>query len=105
MARSFRTNNKDRWELYSSIAEGAIGTFKTKEELIAYIAEEKVYEGKVIAIREMMCFPSDWFVNEERQPREMKEYNDWYNSVLMAPDEQYFELIDKKYNELMDKIK
>jgi hypothetical protein len=108
MARSIRTNNKDRWDLYSSIAEGVIATFKTKNELIAYIAEENVYMGKLKAIEEMMAFPSGWHVNEiyHRNIEDIKAFREWYdNNLLMAPDSERFELIDQKYDELMGKLK
>lgn len=107
MARSIRTNNKDRWELYSSIAEGAIGTFKTERELIAFIAEENVYKGKIEAIREMMSFPHGWHVNGVYTASLEKDrpFRQWYDELLNTPEDEEFAFIDKKYNELMDKIK
>jgi hypothetical protein len=105
MARSIRTNNKDRWELISSIAEGVIATFKTKNEILAYIAEENVSMGKLKGIEEMMSFPSQWYVNDDYQWRDNKAYREWYDSVIMAPDAERFKLIDQKYDELMNEIK
>jgi len=105
MAHKINTNNKDYWELYSTVAEGPIAVFKTKNELIRHIALRKVYEGKLNAIREMMSFPSEWYVNDDYQWRDIKAYQQWYKGVLMAPDVQYYNLIDEKYEELMEAIK
>ncbi len=105
MAHVINTNHTDHWELYSTIAEGSLAVFKTKNELIRYIANEKVYEGKLRAIEEMMIFPEGWAVNYQRQVPKSFAFVDWERELLNAPDDQYYKLIDEKYEELMKQLK
>jgi len=107
MGHTIKTNGVDHWEIYSTIAEGPIMTFKTENELISYIAMEKAYRGKLEAIREMFLFPSGWVVNKERQfdIDAVEAFRDWDRQVTLATDEERYAMIDKKFDELMNEIK
>ena len=104
MSWSINTNNKDEWSIYSSIIEDVIITFKTKEELIKFIATKDVYDGKKKAIEIFMTFPEDWVINQRRvTDREgYRAYYNWLTSIyeLNTYEEQY-KAIDDKLKEFM----
>lgn len=107
MGWSIKTNNKDKWNLYSSISESNIATFKTQKELVNFIALEQVYEGKKKAIETLMTFPEGWYVNNNRifnpQNINREDYFVWLKSIFNYKTyEEYYEVIDKKLNELMN---
>lgn len=102
------TNNKNQWNIFSSITDGIIGTFETQEELVKYIATKRIYDGKLQAIESLMTFPANWTVNDEIQwseelSKKTNEFYEWQLSISGNSKtlEEYHQRIDDKLNELL----
>lgn len=107
MGWSIKTNNKNKWSLFSSVTDSNIAMFKTQKELVNFIALEQIYEGKKKAIETLMTFPNKWYVNEERiiadnYDEVHKNYFDWLNSITeLKTYKEYYKAVDDKLEELM----
>jgi len=106
MGWQIKTNNNDKWSLFSTVTDDNIITFQTQKELINFIALEKVYEGKKKAIETLMTFPYGWNVNDKRIVgnfgESTKQYYDWLNSISLSDTyEEYYKAIDNKLEKLM----
>lgn len=104
------TNNKDKWEVFSSITDSIIAEFKTEQELKQHLAMEAVYGGKLKAIELLMTFPNGWTINDKRNMYNSNEkgvdtYYDWVKNLNNKTDtyEEYYEKIDKKLELLLSK--
>jgi polyribonucleotide nucleotidyltransferase len=107
MGWSIKTNNKDKWSLYSSVSESIIATFKTQKELVNFIYTDQIYEGKKKAIETLMTFPSGWTVNNSRMfecdTKCFEDYSNWLKTVIRSKTyEEYYKAIDDKLNELIN---
>lgn len=107
MGWSIKTNNKDKWSVYSSVSDSVIAMFNTEKELVNFLALDKIYVTKKKAIELLMTFPNDWTVNDERTITEDRRdkldlYFNWEKSIFKAETyEEYYKLIDDKLEELM----
>jgi len=105
MGWSIKTNNKSYWNVFYSVTDCNIATFRTKEGLIRFLATDRIYSGKLKAIEILMTFPNDWYINDERmrEIEKLTEYYDWYNSIcVLGTNKEYFKAIDDKLQELME---
>ena len=107
MGRIIKTNNKDNWEIYSTIADGIIAKFETEKDLKNFIAQETVYDGKLKAIEYLMTYPYKWTVNDVRVWDEngtniIKTYYYWVEEIQNSETyEEYYKKIDDKLKELL----
>lgn len=107
MGWSIKTNNENKWELYSSVSESVIASFDNQKDLISFIATEQIYEGKKKAIESLMTFPEGWTVNDERCLLEnrielLDKHFEWVKSLCKFKTyEEYYQAIDDKLKELM----
>lgn len=105
MGWSIKTNNKDKWEVLSSVVDDVIASFDNEHDLKVWIAKEDIYRGKLKAIETMMTFPNLWRVNDERVIIHgvLSKYHDWIEKLYHNNDEERFKMIDDKLEELMSK--
>lgn len=106
MGRKIKSNNIDRWELWSTVSDSIIAEFNSEEDLKKFIAKEIVYNGKLKAIEESMSFPFGWCINDLRITANFqgKEYYlEWYKQISEKAKtyDEYYAAIDKKLNELL----
>lgn len=107
MGRKIITNGEDKWEIFSTITDSVIAEFNTKEGIKRFVAMERIYNSKLEAIQELICFPRGWVVNDERQLNENHEqfeaYDAWYKNILENETtyEDYYKAIDDKLEELL----
>lgn len=109
IGRKIITNNKDSWELYSTITDSIVAKFETEKDLKKNIALEKVYDGKLKAIKELMTFPNGWTINDKaislNQNEEGNEnYYEWIRYIELNSEtyDEYYKSIDKKLQELLN---
>ena len=99
-------NKDNKWEIWSSITDSVIASFNEEKECVRFIAFEEIYKGKKKAIEELLCFPSGWHINNERQWRnkEQDEYFEWIKSINENCDtyKEYYKRIDQKLDELLN---
>lgn len=82
----------------------------TRAEAILLIHESRMADVRVKFIEDVMAFPDGWGrgdmqVNVNKEGR--KAYGEWLRATLDASkdDEEYFRLVEVKYNELMEQVK
>jgi len=106
MGWRIKTNNKNKWSLFSSVTDSDIATFKTQKELVNFIALEQICDGKKKAIETLMTFPHGWNVNEvkyiaENHQELNQEYYDWVMEISKFKTyEEYYKAVDDKLDEL-----
>lgn len=100
------TNNKDKWEIFSSITDSIIFECGTQQELLNHIAFESIYDGKLKAIKRLMLYPHGWTVNDEilLNKEGNISYYEWYSIINSESKtyEEYYEKIDEKLDELLN---
>lgn len=105
MGWSIETNNKNQWSIISSVTDSSIAEFNTEKDVVKFIAQEKIYEGKLKAIETLISFPSGWHINGKRVATGSQshiEYYNWAQSIcLLETYGDYYKAIDDKLEELM----
>jgi hypothetical protein len=103
MGWSIKTNNKNKWSLFSSVTDSNIATFETQKELVKFIATEQIYKGKLQAIETLMTFPYGRNINDKRSIEGNRDiYYRWHESILSFETyEEYYGAIGNKLKELM----
>lgn len=103
------TNNKDSWELFSSITDSVIFKSNKEEELVNFLALEHIYEGKLKAIEVLLTFPNRYTINDERMfndksKEKTTEYYNWIEKINNDSKtyEEYYKKIDDKLEELLN---
>ena len=98
---------KTKWNIYSTVSDSIIASFKTQKECAKFIAQEKIYEGKKQAIEMLMTFPHNWNVNDSRcfteeGKEKMKKHFEWLQTTFDAKTyEEHYKMIDDKLEELL----
>lgn len=110
MENKIITNHKDSWELYSTITDTIIWKFKTEKDLKKFLALEVITEAKIKAIQELLTFPNGRTINGEfiftnKIKKNNEKITSWLKSIRTNPKnyEDYFEKVDKKLQELLNK--
>ena len=99
------TNNKDSWKLY--LNGELIEDYKTEQELKNFLANQIIYEAKLIAIKELMMYPCRYKVNGkydyEINKDQLLVYSNWYQETIenCKTYEKWWNNIDDKLEELM----
>ncbi|AYP68146.1 hypothetical protein PQE75_gp014 [Bacillus phage vB_BcoS-136] len=102
MGWSIQTNNMDEWSVFSSVTDSVIAKFETEHDLKVWLANDRVYEGKLKAIEILMSFPNHWNVNGERK-RIANGYYEWVRSLdNIDTYEEYHLKIDEKLDKLIN---
>lgn len=110
MGRKIITNNKDKWEIFSSSTDSVIAEFETEKDLKEFIVIDGIYEAKLKAIKTLMTFPQGWVVNDKRifaeaNQENSQNYLEWLMKISKESKtyEEYYTKIDEKLEELMNK--
>jgi hypothetical protein len=102
-----KTNSKDEWTLISAFAGFDIASFKTKKELLHFLAQQQIYEGRKKAVEMLMTYPNRWIINGNKIIADnyddvYEKYFYWVNSInSKASFPEYYKAIDDKLAELM----
>lgn len=101
MGRQVRTNG-DKWEVFSTVVDEVVATFDSKQEVAKWFAQEGLYKAKLDAIQTIMTFPNQWFVDGEYQTGNNSKFYSWRDKLYNKDTyEEYYKMIDDKFNELM----
>ena len=102
------TNNKDKWEVFSSNTDSVIAEFTSEKDLKEFLALERIYKGKLEVIQLLMTFPQGWIVNDKREiisgsEEKFNDYIEWFRKINKDSKtyEEYYIKIDEKLEELM----
>jgi hypothetical protein len=109
MGYQIKTNWKNTYRLFSTISDELIAKFKTKNDVLYYIAIDQVYNGKLQAIERLirgfdqMYVNDDWSYFEETRINNLETYHNWFCDICRNTKtrEEYYNAIDKKLDELL----
>jgi hypothetical protein len=108
MSRKIITNNKDSWQIHSSISDNIIFECNSEKELRTFITLDNINKAKLEAIKDLLSFPNGWVVNDVHTPMGMdkdtfNEYNKWWEKAMECETyEEYYAMIEEKLQELLN---
>lgn len=107
MGRQIRTNG-DKWEVFSTISDTVVATFDSKQEIAQWMAKDELYRGKLKAIETLMTFPAHWVIDGKYNNGSSRKYYSWIEGVYDRAEKgegNWYEMVDKKFDELMEGAK
>ena len=93
-----------KWKVRALDLDRFIYECDTKEEIIHFVANEQIYEGKINAIEVLYSFPEGLTVNGVYYSavQRTKDYYHWLDSIAAIKNwNERFKAIDEKLDEMM----
>lgn len=104
---AYRERDK-KYRLWTTISDGWLTDWGTKQEIQRYIADAMLLEHKKQVIKMCLGFPDLWpskdslcYIKDEVAH---DRYADWLKILNEATEETYVDLIESKYNEVMSEL-
>lgn len=100
-------NNINYYKFYSTISDQYTSDWLTRNQAILYLAQNAETDYKLKVIQEFMAFPEKFYTTDDELLVNSRErtslYYEW-NLKLLNSD-NYYEALDKKFNEIMEQLK